>query len=91
MSTNQAIRVAPLGLSGSGAQSEVGRKLDMQNKEITMMLAQSNADTVYDPDPAKRPTEAQMISGFENYSASTGTVIAVCGILLFVYGIVSRN
>ena len=91
MSTNQAIRVAPLGLSGSGAQSEVGRKLDMQNKEITMMLAQSNADTVYDPDPAKRPTEAQMISGFENYSASTATVIAVCGILLFVYGIVSRN
>jgi hypothetical protein len=91
MNTAQAIRVAPLGLSGSGAQSETGRKLDTQNKEVTMMLAQSNADTLYDPDPAKRPTEAQMVSGFENYSASTATAIAVCGVLLFVYGIVSRN
>lgn len=91
MNTTQAIRVAPLGLSGSGAQSETGRKLDLQNKEITMMLAQSNADTIYDPDPAKRPTEAQMVSGFENYSATTAVSIAVCGVLLFVYGIVSRN
>ena len=87
----QGVRVAPIGLSGSGTQTETGRKLLVENNNLTMMLAQASADGVYDPPPAQRPTTAQFVSGFENYSAGTATMVAVCGILFFVYGMVSRE
>lgn len=56
-----------------------------------MMLAQATADSVYDPAPAQRPTDAQIVSGFANYSSGTATVVGVCGILFIVYGLVSRE
>lgn len=87
----QGVRVAPIGLSGSGTQTETGRKLLVENNNLTMMLAQATADGVYDPPPSQRPTTAQFVSEFENYSAGTATAVAVCGILFFVYGLVSRD
>ncbi len=56
-----------------------------------MMLAQATADGVYDPAPAQRPTNPQFVSGFANYSSGTASVVAVCGILFIVYGMVSRE
>lgn len=56
-----------------------------------MMLAQATADSVYDPAPAQRPTNAQIVSGFANYSSGTATIVGVCGILFIVYGMVSRE
>jgi hypothetical protein len=85
------MRVAPIGLTGSGAQTETGKKLMAENNTLTMMLAQGISDGVYDPAPSQRPTDQQFVSGFENYSAGTATAVAVCGILLFVYGLVSRE
>jgi hypothetical protein len=87
----QGTRIAPIGLSGSGTQTETGRKLLSENKDLTMMLAQATADSVYDPAPAQRPTDAQIVSGFANYSSGTATVVGVCGILFIVYGLVSRE
>jgi len=87
----QGVRISPIGLSGSGTQTETGRKLLKENDTLTMMLAQASADGVYDPPPAQRPTTAQFVSGFENYSAGMATAVAVCGILFFVYGLVSRE
>ena len=87
----QGIRIAPIGLSGSGTQTETGQKLLSENKDLTMMLAQATADGVYDPAPAQRPTNAQFVSGFANYSSGTATVVGVCGILFIVYGLVSRE
>ena len=92
MSTNsqvQPIQVTPLGLNGSGRNTEMGKALSKQNEELTMHIAQSATDTQYDPTMPSRTTTSQFVhEGFCNHSKSLIYTFGVCGILFIVYGLV---
>ena len=88
---SSAIQVTPTGLSGSGSTTEMGRKLEKQNEELTMQIAQAGTDREFDakvPDrkePAKFVTERFCNPGQTKPIAYT---IGVVGILFIVYGLV---
>jgi hypothetical protein len=93
MSSNQQVRplqVKPLALGGSGSQTRVGKELDKHNLNLTMQLAQVQADTKYDPTVPNRPTNATFVEQFESGSEPISKVLAVSGILLIVFGLVLK-
>ncbi len=95
---SSAIQVPPIGLNGSGSTTEMGRKLEKQNEELTMQIAQAGTDREFDakvPDrkePAKFVTEqgTNVTERFCNpgQTKPIAYTIGVVGILFIVYGLV---
>ena len=86
----QPLQVKPLPITGSGSKTQVGRDLHAKNINLTMQLAQVQADTKYDPTVPKRPTEAKLVEHFQSDSTPLVTTLAVSGILLIVFGLVLK-
>jgi len=83
-----AKQVIPLGLNGSGSTTDMGKSLEKQNKELTMQIAQSAADDVYDAKVPPRVTPQKYV--IEPFAGTTRVAysIGVVGVLLIVYGLV---
>lgn len=79
-------RVQTLPLAGNKTSS--ARALQQQNQQTTMMSAQANADTAYDPPPAPRPTQAVVVESFQKRDDplvfATGMLSIIVG-LVFIY------
>ena len=90
--TLQPVQVSPLP-TGSGGNNATKAHLNNINTTLTMMNAQSNADSKYDP-PVPKPITNQVIVGPREafcgqYNACADTLLVV-GILCIVYGIFKK-
>lgn len=86
-----AKQVTPIGLSGSGSTTQMGKDLEKQNQQLTMQIAQASADEVYDAKIPPRTVQAKYITeAFCNPGQvkSLAYTIGVVGILSIVYGLV---
>lgn len=80
-------RVSILPVS-SGNNNPIARKMLEQNQSITMLNAQAQADTAYDPPAGPRPTQAVFVESFGFQTGIATTTLFVAGILSIIYGIV---
>jgi len=80
-------QVSPLPI-GPGGDNPVKRQMNETNIQLTMLTAQAEANTKYDPD-VPVPVTNQVI--MENFSSgSIHTSLMVISGLLIVYGIVAK-
>ena len=80
-------QVIPLAIS-SGRNTPSKQQMSETNTLITMLKAQSNTNTKYDPAVPQPVTAAVVIDGF--CSGSTSSILMVIGGLLCVYGIIAK-
>lgn len=81
----KATQVHPLPI-GSGGNSSVKQQMNQTNTLLTMLNAQANANTKYDPAVPQPVTAAVTIENF----CSGPSMLMVIGGLLIVYSIVSK-
>lgn len=88
--SDNSAQVVPLAVASSGGAG--AKMLNDQNTLLTMAQAQIGADSLYDPPPPPPPTKAKIIENFITES-STSIIrsLAVAGLLMIVYGLVSRK
>lgn len=84
MSEPAPTQIIPLPV-GSGSSTK--DQMNKTNTMLTMIQAQSNADTRFDPPPIPPEKPAQLIEKFCNESPPLLMIVAV---LLIVYGIVAK-
>jgi len=87
----QSKQVAPLPI-GSGGNNASIQQLNNTNTQLTMMQAQSTADTKYDP-PVPQPVTQPIVQPFcsnSMHSMELSTALAIIGSLCIVYGIVAK-
>jgi hypothetical protein len=83
-------QVAPLPI-GPGGKDDTKNQLNNTNTNLTMMSAQSNANTKYDPDPSTtQPITKPNVSEPFCSSDSMINVIASIGLLCVVYGLIAK-
>lgn len=80
-------QVNPLPI-GPGGSSPIKTQMNNTNNQLTMLLAQSQADTKYDP-PVPKPVTKAVIK--ENFISSyNAKILGIVGLLSIVYGIVAK-
>ena len=82
------IQVAPLPL-GSGGKNKTIQDLHNTNTSLTMLQAQSNTDTKFDPPVPKHKTTQVIKENFTDMH-DTAKMVAVIGGLLIAYGIFAK-
>jgi hypothetical protein len=90
MSSHSLIRstqVSPLPI-GSGRNNSIKNQMNQLNTQLTMLNAQSSANTKYDPPVPKPVTNAIIKEAFSNQILSP--MIFVVGTLFVVYGLVVK-
>jgi hypothetical protein len=85
----QAVTTLPIG-SGGGSTSKTA--INNINTNLTMMNAQSGADSQFDPPPPQSTTEPKIIQTFCSGPSSPIDlrILMVVGGLLVVYGIIAK-
>ena len=83
-----AKQVQPLPI-GPGGKNTLKSQMNDTNTKLTMLAAQADANTVYDP-PGPKPVTEQKIEPFCSSDDSLAPLIAAIGCLLIVYGLASK-
>lgn len=89
-SDNSLIRsrqVSPLPV-GPGGKDQTKKQLNDMNTQLTMLTAQSTANTKYDPQPPKPVTTQVVKEAFTSQNISS--MLFVVGGLFIVYGFVAK-
>ena len=82
-------QVTPLAV-GPGGNNPTKRQMNDTNTRLTMLSAQSAANTKYDP-PVPHPiTKAVTIEKFCSGASPVSSTLLVIGGLMIVYGLVSK-
>lgn len=79
-------QVSPLPV-GPGGNNPIKHEMNNTNTKLTMLTAQAEADTKYDP-PVPQPITKQVIK--ENFTANSANMIFVIGGLCIVYGLIAK-
>ena len=80
-------QVSPLPI-GPGGQNQIKQQLNNTNVQLSMLMAQSIANTKYDP-PVPKPVTSQVtLEAF--YSTPVPLMIGVIGGLFIVYGLIAK-
>ena len=79
-------QVSPLPV-GPGGNNPVKQEMNNTNTKLTMLTAQAEANTKYDP-PVPQPITKQVIK--ENFTANSTNMIFVIGGLCIVYGLIAK-
>jgi hypothetical protein len=85
----KSVQVTPLPI-GSGGNNSMKTQMNQTNTLLTMIQAQANANTKYDP-PVPQPVTKQVIK--ETFTSDMGTVpsvLFVLGGLFLVYSMVAK-
>ena len=90
--------VAPIQVTalpiGSGGKSESAAQLNNMNTTLTMLSAQSQANTMYDPPPpppATTPTIVGKQEGFcSPYPMDSPALLSLAGVGFILYGLFSK-
>jgi hypothetical protein len=79
---------------GSGGKSESAAQLNKMNTTLTMLSAQSQANTMYDPlppPPATTPTIVGKQEGFcSSYDMNMATLLGMAGVGFVLYGLFAK-
>ena len=79
-------QVSPLPM-GPGGNNPVKQEMNNTNTKLTMLTAQAEANTKYDP-PVPQPITKQVIK--ENFTVNSANMIFVIGGLCIVYGLIAK-
>ena len=79
-------QVSPLPM-GPGGNNPVKQQMNDTNTKLTMLTAQAEVDTKYDP-PVPQPITKQVIK--ENFTANSANMIFVIAGLCIVYGLIAK-
>lgn len=91
MSSARAIQVDPLPLSSGGAPTQTQKDMEKTNVTLTMMTAQANADSKFDPPPPQPLTSPVVKEGFCSMDPSDPSFwLFAAGVAFILYGIVSE-
>ncbi len=82
----QSRQVSPLPI-GPGGNNPVKQQMNDTNTKLTMLTAQAEVDTKYDP-PVPQPITKQVIK--ENFTANSANMIFVIAGLCIVYGLIAK-
>jgi hypothetical protein len=79
---------------GSGGKSESAAQLNKMNTTLTMLSAQSQANTMYDPlppPPATTPTIVGKQEGFcSSYHMNPPALLSLAGVGFILYGLFAK-
>jgi len=84
----RAKQVQPLPI-GPGGKNALKSQMNDTNTKLTMLSAQADANTIYDP-PVPKPVTEQKIEPFCDSDDSIAPLIAAIGCVLIVYGLASK-
>ena len=91
MASLQSVQVEPLPMSSGGKPSKTVKDLEKTNAALTMLSAQSAADSMYDPPVPAPVTQPNMKEAFSNYDPHTlGEYLIIVGLGLIVYGMLAK-
>ena len=79
-------QVSPLPV-GPGGSNPIKQQMNETNTKLTMLTAQAEANTKYDP-PVPQPITKQVIK--ENFTVNSANMIFVIGGLCIVYGLIAK-
>ena len=79
-------QVSPLPI-GPGGSNPVKQQMNDTNTKLTMLSAQADENTKYDP-PVPQPVTKQVIK--ENFTANSANMIFVIAGLCIVYGLIAK-
>ena len=79
-------QVSPLPI-GPGGSNPVKQQMNDTNTKLTMLSAQADANTKYDP-PVPQPVTKQVIK--ENFTVNSANMLFVIGGLCIVYGLIAK-
>jgi len=82
----QSRQVSPLPV-GPGGNNIVKQQMNKTNTALTMLSAQADANTKYDP-PVPQPITKQVIK--ENFTVNSANMLCVIGGLCIVYGLIAK-
>jgi hypothetical protein len=88
MQYRKPMQVTPLPI-GSGGNNDTKKHMNENNTNLTMLMAQSQADTKYDPSPPTPLIAAhtsKTIEGYCSRSSNIAYLIGVVGVCCIVYG-----
>jgi|LauGreDrversion4_2_1035121.scaffolds.fasta_scaffold1191649_2 hypothetical protein len=81
-------QVSPLPI-GPGGDNSTKREMNETNTRLTMLMAQADANTKYDPPVPEPVTKPLTIESFES-GMSMPAALMVVGVLFIVYGFVAK-
>ena len=79
-------QVSPLPM-GPGGSNPIKQQMNQTNTKLTMLTAQADANTKYDP-PVPQPITKQVIK--ENFTVNSANMFFVIGGLCIVYGLIAK-
>jgi hypothetical protein len=82
-------QVSPLPV-GPGGKNQIKQQLNDTNVQLTMLTAQSTANTKYDPPVPKPITKQVTLETFCSSSAPVPLALGVIGALFIVYGLIAK-
>jgi hypothetical protein len=82
-------QVSPLPV-GPGGKSQLKQQLNDTNVQLTMLTAQSTANTKYDPPVPKPITKQVTLETFCVSSTPVPIALGVVGALCIVYGLIAK-
>jgi hypothetical protein len=86
------VQPLPIGPPGNDAAKQ---QMTNTNTQLTMLMAQSAADTKYDPKKPKPETEQKIVQNYCDYgifpdSYDVGKIIGCIGVVCIVYGLIKK-
>lgn len=84
----KAVQVTALPI-GSGGNNQLGKEMSKTNEQMTMMMAQANANSRFDP-PTPAPVTKQVVQAFCSDSEPTSVVIGAIGCMFIIYGLIAK-
>jgi hypothetical protein len=88
MSSVKVTQVSPLPIGPGDSKNQTAREINKTNTLLTMMSAQANADSSFDP-PTPTPVTPQVIQHFCS-GPSVAISIGVIGCIFIIYSIIAK-
>jgi hypothetical protein len=96
LSQLRSIPVEPLPLTSGGAPNQTQKEMEKTNKTLTMLMAQSNADSAFDPPPPGTVTAPSLKESFcgsspFSYPPSAPYVLLGLAVVCIMVGSLSKE
>lgn len=85
----RSVQVDPLPLSGQG-KSQTQKEMEKTNTTLSMLLAQSSADSKFDPPAPPTVTPSRIQEAFCSNNGDSARALLAVAILFMLYGILSK-
>ena len=89
MSSIRPLQVTPLPLSSGAVPNQTQKEMEKTNTTLTMLLAQSTADSTFDPPPPPTATPSRIQETFQSYGDGSDPAywVLAIAVVLMMYGL----